>query len=311
MSASFDIPAITGCDGSVVTRITDVHLRKLTDYVGNYSKYVEQRDAMLEQLRQAKRDQDEEIARVKLFIDRFRYKATKAAQVQSRIKMLEKVVPIEVPPERKRIHFRFPACAKSGRTVLEVKQASKAYGALKVLDKIDLHIERATAVFDQATSSGYLEDTVATGAGGEVHLAAQLSLEPQLQFDMSVGIPKPLELGPYLPPDVNKMLGSKLSGNLRAFGHARTQRLDPLDLRLGRAHVTDSRGAAVPSRGRERGRYVALGVVGRAPCRPREGTAAPRAHDERKTPMHGRRGAAREVQRRRSGRGRWLWSWRR
>ena len=119
---------------------------KLTDYVGNYSKYVEQRDAMLEQLRQAKREQDEEVARVKMFIDRFRYQATKAAQVQSRIKMLEKVVPIEVPPERKRIHFRFPACAKSGRTVMEVKHASKAYGALKVFEKVDLHIERGDRI---------------------------------------------------------------------------------------------------------------------------------------------------------------------
>src|SRR3970282_343010 len=90
---------------SVVTRITDVHLRKLTDYVGNYSEYVEQRDAMLERLRQAKHEQDEEVARVKMFIDRFRYQAAKAAQVQSRIKMLEKVVPIEVPVERKRIHL--------------------------------------------------------------------------------------------------------------------------------------------------------------------------------------------------------------
>src|SRR4029078_3233448 len=105
---------------AVVPRITDVHLRKLTDYVGNYSKYVEQRDAMLERLRQAKREQDEEVARVKMFIDRFRYQAPKAAQVQSRIKMLEKVVPIEVPPERKRIHFTFPASAKSGRTVLDL-----------------------------------------------------------------------------------------------------------------------------------------------------------------------------------------------
>ncbi len=131
---------------AVVTRITDVHLRKLTDYVGNYSKYVEQRDAMLERLRQAKREQDEEVARVKLFIDRFRYQATKAAQVQSRIKMLEKVVPIEVPPERKRIHFRFPACAKSGRTVIEVKHASKAYGPVKVFEKIDLHIERGDRI---------------------------------------------------------------------------------------------------------------------------------------------------------------------
>ena len=93
---------------AVVTRITDLNLRKLTDYVGNYSKYVAQRDAMLERLRQAKKEQDEEVARVKMFIDRFRYQATKAAQVQSRIKLLDKVVPIEVPPERKRIHFTFP-----------------------------------------------------------------------------------------------------------------------------------------------------------------------------------------------------------
>jgi ATP-binding cassette, subfamily F, member 3 len=131
---------------AVVTRITDVHLRKLTDYVGNYSKYVEQRDAMLERLRQAKREQDEEVGRVKMFIDRFRYQATKAAQVQSRIKLLEKVVPIEVPPERKRIHFRFPACAKSGRTVMEVKQASKAYGPLTVFERVDLHIERGDRI---------------------------------------------------------------------------------------------------------------------------------------------------------------------
>ena len=131
---------------AVVTRITDINLRTLTDYVGNYSKYVEQRDNMLERLRQAKREQDEEVARVKLFIDRFRYQATKAAQVQSRIKLLEKVVPIEVPPERKRIHFKFPPCAKSGRTVLEIKHARKAYGELVVFRDLTLHIERGDRI---------------------------------------------------------------------------------------------------------------------------------------------------------------------
>jgi len=130
----------------VVTRISDLHLRKLIDYVGNYSKYVEQRDAMLERLRQAKREQDEEVARVKMFIDRFRYQATKAAQVQSRIKLLEKVVPIEVPPERKRIHFKFPTCAKSGRTVLELTHARKAYGDLVVFRDLSLHIERGDRI---------------------------------------------------------------------------------------------------------------------------------------------------------------------
>ena len=131
---------------AVVTRITDLNLRRLTDYVGNYSKYVEQRDAMLERLRQAKRDQDEEVARVEMFISRFRYQATKAAQVQSRIKMLEKVVPIEVPPERKRIRFHFPTCAKSGRTVLELQHVRKAYGPLTVFGDLSLHIERGDRI---------------------------------------------------------------------------------------------------------------------------------------------------------------------
>ncbi|HYS26513.1 MAG TPA: ATP-binding cassette domain-containing protein [Vicinamibacterales bacterium] len=131
---------------SVVTRITDIHLRRLTDYAGNYSQYVAQRDAMLERLRQAKKEQDEETARVKMFIDRFRYQATKAAQVQSRIKLLEKVVPIEVPPERKRIHFTFPACRKSGRTVLELKHVRKAYGPLTVFRDLSLHIERGDRI---------------------------------------------------------------------------------------------------------------------------------------------------------------------
>jgi ATP-binding cassette subfamily F protein 3 len=131
---------------AVVTRITDLHLRQLDDYVGNYSKYVVQRDAMIERLRQSKKEQDEEVARVEMFINRFRYQATKAAQVQSRIKMLEKVVPIEVPPERKRIHFTFPTCAKSGRTVLELKHVRKSYGPLTVFKDVNLHIERGDRI---------------------------------------------------------------------------------------------------------------------------------------------------------------------
>ena len=131
---------------AVVTRIADLTLRTLTDYIGNYSDYLVEHHARIEALRKAKREQDEEVARVKMFIDRFRYQATKAAQVQSRIKALEKVVPIEVPPERKRIHFQFPSCAKSGRTVLELKNASKAYGDLVVFDRISLHIERGDRI---------------------------------------------------------------------------------------------------------------------------------------------------------------------
>jgi ATP-binding cassette subfamily F protein 3 len=131
---------------AVVTRIADLTLRTLTDYVGNYSDYLVAHEARIEQLRKSKREQDEEVARVKMFIDRFRYQATKASQVQSRIKMLEKVVPIEVPPERKKIHFDFPSCGKSGRTVLELAHAKKAYGDLVVFRDLNLHIERGDRI---------------------------------------------------------------------------------------------------------------------------------------------------------------------
>src|SRR4029079_2107663 len=131
---------------AVVTRIADVTLRTLTDYQTNYSGYLIEHHERIEALRKAKREQDEEVARVRMFIDRFRYKATKASQVQSRIKMLEKVVPIEVPPESKKIHFNFPACAKSGRTVLELKGVRKAYDELVVFSNVTLHIERGDRI---------------------------------------------------------------------------------------------------------------------------------------------------------------------
>ena len=131
---------------AVVTRITEIGMRTLTDYVGNYSAYVRERDARMERLRQQKREQDEEIERMEAFINRFRYQATKASQVQSRIKMLDKIVPIEIPPERKRVHFHFPPCQKSGRMVVELKHVRKTYGAHRVFGDVKLHIERGDRI---------------------------------------------------------------------------------------------------------------------------------------------------------------------
>jgi len=131
---------------TVVTHIADLTLRKITEYHTNYTKYLEQRDAAMERLRAAKQQQDEEIQRVEEFINRFRYQATKAAQVQSRIKMLEKVERLEVPPERKKIHFQFPSSMKSGRMVLELKDVRKSYGDKLVLDHVKLHIERGDRI---------------------------------------------------------------------------------------------------------------------------------------------------------------------
>jgi ATP-binding cassette, subfamily F, member 3 len=80
------------------------------------------------------------------FINRFRYQATKASQVQSRIKMLDKIVRIEIPAERKRVRFHFPPCAKSGRIVLDLKHVRKSYGATRVFDDVNLHIERGDRI---------------------------------------------------------------------------------------------------------------------------------------------------------------------
>ena len=131
---------------TVVTAIAEVSMRTLMTYPGTYSEYLVERDARVARLREAKRRQDDEIARMRMFIDRFRYQATKAKQVQSRIKMLEKITPGEVPPERKRVHFTFPTSAKSGRTVLELHDVAKAYGDVRVFDRITVHIERGDRV---------------------------------------------------------------------------------------------------------------------------------------------------------------------
>jgi len=130
----------------VVTRIAEVELRTLTPYVGTYSAYLEARETRIAALREQKKRQDEEIARMQLFIDRFRYQATKAAQVQSRIKMLAKITPIEVPVARKRVHFSFPSCRRSGRVALELQGVRKCYGPTVVLKSADVHIVRGDRI---------------------------------------------------------------------------------------------------------------------------------------------------------------------
>jgi ATP-binding cassette subfamily F protein 3 len=131
---------------ATVKRVTEVGLKTLTDYHGNYSHYLVEHGARMERLLEAHRRQSEEIEKAEAFINRFRYKATKARQVQSRVKMLDKVERIEVPPERKKIRFRFPEAPRPGRVVLELKGARKAYGQKVVLRSVDLMVERGDRI---------------------------------------------------------------------------------------------------------------------------------------------------------------------
>lgn len=125
-----------------------VHLwnAKAHFYTGNYSKFEQLRDERLEQLRAAYRNQRDRIEQLEAFIGRFRYKASKAKQVQSRIKELERMERIEIPPEEKTIHFKFPQPAASGRVVVELAEVSKAYDETRVFDNVSVRIERGDRI---------------------------------------------------------------------------------------------------------------------------------------------------------------------
>ena len=118
----------------------------LTRYAGTYSQYETRRSQELEALFDAWERQQEEIQRIEDFIRRFRYKESKAPQVQSRIKMLEKITPIEIPEGMKRIHFSFPPAPRSGHAVVRLNDVAKSYGSTRVLGSFSLEVERGQKI---------------------------------------------------------------------------------------------------------------------------------------------------------------------
>lgn len=126
---------------ATVKEVYELWNGKLSRYAGSYSAYERQRVQELESLFKAWEAQQEEIARLEDFIRRFRYQATKAAQVQSRVKMLEKIEPIVIPEGMKRVHFSFPPPPHSGRIALSLEGLKKSYGDRRVVDELSLTIE--------------------------------------------------------------------------------------------------------------------------------------------------------------------------
>jgi ATP-binding cassette, subfamily F, member 3 len=129
-----------------VNRIIEIWNKKIWTYTGNYEKYLSQKAQRQEQLEAAYRNQRERIEQLEVFINRFRYQATKAKQVQSRVKELEKMERIELPEEEKTIHFTFPQPKGSGRNVAEFEGVAKSYGAKEVFRGVDFVIERGDCV---------------------------------------------------------------------------------------------------------------------------------------------------------------------
>jgi ATP-binding cassette subfamily F protein 3 len=112
-----------------VNKIAEIWNKRFWFYTGNYDKFLTQKTQRNEQLQAAYRNQRDRIEQLEVFINRFRYQATKAKQVQSRIKELEKIERIEIPPEEKTIHFSFPQPKPSGRIVAEFVGVAKSYPA--------------------------------------------------------------------------------------------------------------------------------------------------------------------------------------
>lgn len=131
---------------NMVDRVAEIDLGHVQLYKGNYSAYLEQREQRIEQLRERAAKQQEEIAHMEAFIERFRYKATKAKQVQDRVRKLEKMERIEVPPERKSVHFNFQQPPRTGDLVVEVKDLHKAFGEKVIYDGLDLSLYRGDKV---------------------------------------------------------------------------------------------------------------------------------------------------------------------
>jgi ATP-binding cassette subfamily F protein 3 len=131
----------------VTTRkIAELWNKGLHFYSGNFESYLQQKQERRLILESAYRNQQERIQQVEAFINRFRATATKAKQVQSRIKELEKIERIEIPPEEKAIHFAFPQPKPSGRIVAEFTNVSKAYGEKVILSGVTFQIERGERV---------------------------------------------------------------------------------------------------------------------------------------------------------------------
>jgi ATP-binding cassette subfamily F protein 3 len=132
---------------NLTTRTIEISLGKIYDFKVPYSKYIELRKEQLKQQKATFENQQKKIEETEQFIERFRYQATKATQVQSRIKMLERMERIEIEDfDKSSIYFRFPQAPHSGQIIVETKELSKSFGDNLVLNKIDFILEKGKKV---------------------------------------------------------------------------------------------------------------------------------------------------------------------
>jgi ATP-binding cassette, subfamily F, member 3 len=174
-----------------VDKIAEIWNKRFWFYTGNYDKFLTQKTQRNEQLQAAYRNQRERIEQLEVFINRFRYQATKAKQVQSRIKELERMERIEVPPEEKTIHFSFPQPKTSGRIVAEFEGLAKIYparndgraGEKEVFRDVNFLIEKGDRVALVGVNGAGKSTLIKLLAGVENPTAGEFKLGHNVQPD--------------------------------------------------------------------------------------------------------------------------------
>lgn len=133
---------------NMVDRVAEISNGELILYSGNYSKYLKQRDERIEKLIQMRAKQDEEIEKLSAFVEKFRYKASKAKQAQDRLKKIKKIESelIQIPEQKKSIHFNFVQPPRTGEEVVKLANISKGFGEKHVYSNLDLTLYRGDKI---------------------------------------------------------------------------------------------------------------------------------------------------------------------
>jgi ATP-binding cassette subfamily F protein 3 len=201
-----------------VRRIAELWNKSIHFYTGGYEAYLKQKEERRQQLLAAYRNQQERIQQLEAFINRFRYKATKARQVQSRIKELEKIERIEIPPEEETIHFSFPQPKPSGRIVAEFSHVFKAYGSRLVLRDVNFVIERGEKIALVGVNGAGKSTLIRMLAGAEPLTAGEYRLGHNVQPEyFAQDQYKALDPGARLLDDLMSVANGKTVTELRTL----------------------------------------------------------------------------------------------
>src|SRR5574344_1491866 len=183
---------------NVTNRTIEITCGQVNDYRVKYDEYIKLRDERHEQQLRAYENQQKEIADIKDFIERFRYKPTKAGQVQSRIKQLEKIVPIEVDEvDNKQMHLKFPPCLRSGDYPIICEDVRKDYGEHTVFSNVTLSIKRG-------------EKVAFVGRNGEGKSTLVKCIMNEIPFDGNLKVGHNVQIG-YFAQNEAQMLGESIS----------------------------------------------------------------------------------------------------